>query len=248
MPAAPPSWVTVSVPKVGNRPEENEDAAAADPELLRFAVADGATEAWQSGAWASRLADAYIRRPPTPTDFPAWLATVRQWESPPVPGGGSWYAELKQEQGSFATLLGLELRRPKEGAGMAWRAVAIGDSCLLVVRGGRVETAFPIASVDGFGNRPALVPSSLTTACPEPEWLAGRAEPGDVLVLATDALARHLLGLTERRAWEPILVAVTADSTDRDPLLKWLSARRPLLNDDATALVVRVPARPEPTA
>ena len=84
MPTSPaPPWVTATIPKPGNRPEENEDAAAADAARLRFAVSDGATEGWQSASWAQRLARSYIRRPPTPADFPGWLATVRKW-SPPL--------------------------------------------------------------------------------------------------------------------------------------------------------------------
>ena len=57
MPAAlqAPEWISATVPKSGNRPEENEDATAAAPDALRFAVSDGATEGWESGPWATRL-------------------------------------------------------------------------------------------------------------------------------------------------------------------------------------------------
>ncbi len=237
------AWVSATLPKAGHSPDENEDAVAADAARLRFALADGATEGWQSGGWAARLASCFVRRPPTPADFPAWLTAVRGWSPPATPADAPWYAEVKREQGSFATLVGVELRRPREGAGLLWRAVAVGDSCLLVVRGNRVETAFPLSTPDAFGTRPALIPST-SAACPDPEWLAGRAEPGDLLLLASDALARHLLSLSDAAAWEPVLKSVSAalDANSPDPLLELLTPLRDELNDDATAVALRVPA------
>jgi hypothetical protein len=244
MPAPPPlAWVSASVPKTGHRDEENEDATAADPARMRFAVADGATEGWQSGRWAQHVATAYVRRPPTPADFPGWLGVVRKHWTPPATPGAAWYAEAKQEQGSFATLIGVEFRVSEQSPGLAWKAVAVGDSCLLVFRSGAVEVAFPLASADDFGNRPALVPSSAGVHCPEPEWLAGRAAPGDLFVLASDAVARYLLA-NPGSLWDEIGVSV--DSTNPDPLIKSLFALNDLLNDDASVVAIRVPALPEP--
>jgi hypothetical protein len=245
---SPLEWVTATLPKAGLRPEENEDAVAADAAKMRFAVADGASEGWQSRAWASRLAGGFLHHPPTPADFARWLAAARKW-SPPA-AAGTWYAEAKSEQGSFATLLGLELRRPADGAGLAWRAIAVGDSCLLVVRDGRVETAFPVSSADGFGNRTPLIPSSSAAACPWPQWMAGRAAPGDLMLLATDAVARHLLGLGDARAWEPVLAAVTQSlaSASSDLVLQLLLGLQPTLNDDASVVAIRIPTASEPPA
>ena len=67
-PAFPPMcWISATLPKAGNRPEENEDAfAASSAAALRFAIADGATEGWESGRWAAHLANAYVDKPPSP--------------------------------------------------------------------------------------------------------------------------------------------------------------------------------------
>src|SRR5436305_1650294 len=99
-------WFAASVPKPGSRAEENEDATAADAKRVRFAIADGATEGWQSRAWANHLASAFIRHPPGPADFPKWLEKIRRNWKPQASGNEAWYASVKQEQGSFATLLG----------------------------------------------------------------------------------------------------------------------------------------------
>jgi hypothetical protein len=233
----PAEWVAATVPKRGHRADENEDAHAADG--LRFAIADGATEGWESGRWAARLAATVAAGPPTPADFPAWLAAARDWALPaadPEP----WYVAEKQEQGSFATLLGLELRRSRKTDGWAWRAVAVGDNCLLHARGDELMLAVPLATPAAFGNRPPLVPSSTELRCPAPEWFAGRAEPGDVFLLATDAAAAQLLspggladGLAAARA---ALSARTAG-----PLEAWCRAVQDITNDDVTVLAVRPP-------
>ena len=233
------TWAVASVPKPGHRPDESEDAAAGDPAKMRFAVADGAAEGWLSGKWAAHLAAAFVRRPPTPADFPRWLAAVRKaWTPPEADGPVAWYAEQKREQGAFSTLLGVEFRRPRRTPGLAWRAVAVGDSCLIVLRGGRVELSWPVASADGFGNRPPLVPSS-AARCPKPEWLAGRVEPGDVFLLATDAAAAAVL--------RTVTTDGLPDSVDPRSLLESFSASQPAPNDDLTLAVIRPPARPEPT-
>jgi len=242
----PVGWISATVAKAGHRPDENEDAVAAAPERLRFAVADGATEGWESRGWAARLAAAYVRRPPSPDDFPRWLAAARRgWPARSAAGSVPWYAAMKSEEGSFATLAGLELRRPRRGAAVwGWKAVAVGDSCLVHVRGRSVEAAFPHADPAAFGNTPPLVPSSQDVPCPEPEWLAGRADPGDLLLLATDAAAARLL---DPPALAPALAAVRAAlrAGDPAPLLDWFRQLQAAVNDDVSVIAVRLPGGPE---
>jgi hypothetical protein len=248
MPAAimPPEWIVATVAKRGNRAEENEDAVAAAPDGLRFAIADGATEGWESGPWAARLVAAYIAGPPGPADFPEWLAPARDWAPTAPEGPVPWYAAVKQAEGSFATLLGLELRRSRSTPGWAWRAVAVGDSCLLHVRGGALEQAVPLTTPGAFGSRPALVPSARGVLCPEPEWFAGRAETGDLFLLATDACAARLLDPT---ALTPALEAVHAALESRDPaaLVAWCHEVQDTTNDDATVVAIRLPPAEEPS-
>jgi hypothetical protein len=229
------SWSVASVPKPGCRPDENEDASAGDAAAMRFAVADGASEGWQSGRWAARLAAAFVRRPPTPADFPRWLGAVRKSWRPSAPTGPvPWYAEQKREQGAFAALVGVEFRVSKRTPGLAWKAVAIGDSCLIVLRGGRVEVSFPVSAADGFGNSPPLVPSAWAVRCPRPQWLAGRAEPGDVFLLATDTAAAAVLRAAAAPAGLP-------PSSEPAVVLESLSASQSLLNDDLTLAMIRPP-------
>lgn len=241
----PPEWASATLPKAGNRPEDNEDATAVAADGCRSAVADGATEGWESRPWAGHLADALVRQPPTPADFKEWLAGVRAAWVPPAPSGPvPWYAAAKQEEGSFATALGLDLRRTPSAPGWGWRAVAVGDACLFHVRAAELLAAFPVATGEGFTNRPALVPSSAVVPCPEPEWLAGRAAPGDVFLLATDAAAARLLAPRELPA---ALTAVREALRSRNPgpLEAWLRTAQAAVNDDVTMVAVRLPTPEE---
>ena len=245
-PESPVEWISATLPKKGNRAGENEDAAAAAPGGPRFAVCDGATEAWESGPWAKHLATAYARRAPAPDTFAAWLGQARgAWAPATAAGEAAWYAAEKQEQGAFATLLGVELRPSQARPGeWGWKAVAVGDSCLVHVRGEVVEAAFPLSSPAAFGTRPALVPSAAEAECPEPEWLAGRAAAGDLLQLATDAAAAALLDPGRLAA----ALAATRDALrdrDRAPLLAWFRDVQDAVNDDVTLIAVRLPAAPE---
>jgi hypothetical protein len=103
------------LPKAGNRREEYEDAWACDAETGRLAVADGASDAFESRLWAAALVQAFVREPP-PSDIEAmlgWLAAPAQvwragirWDQLP------WYAAEKARRGAFATLLGLTFTWP----------------------------------------------------------------------------------------------------------------------------------------
>ena len=226
----PRVW-SAGVPKRGNTAAQNEDAFAQSG--LRFAVADGASEGWQSGPWAQTLADAFIANPPYPADYEAWLSACRATfaQLAPTATAAAWYVEEKQQQGAFATLAGFTLEEARDG-GWRWRSLAVGDSCLFQVRSGNLRVRFPVESAAAFTNAPNLVGS---LAGNSPEWLAGRAAVGDVFYLLTDALAEWFLreptALSELELARPATFAAWVDAL-RD-------ARR-LKNDDTTALRVEL--------
>ncbi len=83
-----------------------------------------------------------------------------------------------------------------------WRAVAIGDCCLLHVSGnGELMEAFPLTRSEEFGSSPFLV-GSVKKADDDPlpyvRVSEGLLQPDDVLFFASDALAAWLLRRAER--------------------------------------------------
>ncbi|HEX5273580.1 MAG TPA: protein phosphatase 2C domain-containing protein, partial [Gemmataceae bacterium] len=191
-PADPPRWRALCLPKRDHTAEECEDAWGAGPSARRFAVADGASESAFAGLWARLLVDGFLSAP-RPRDLAGWLGEARRRWSDTVMGLElPWYAEMKRAEGSFATLLGLRLRPAGPGRPARWRAVAVGDSCLVRVRAdGRVR-AFPLKRSCDFDNQPGLVRSRGEMPA-RARYAAGTLAPGDRLLLMTDALAQWVL-------------------------------------------------------
>jgi hypothetical protein len=245
-PASSPPWRALHAPKRGHTQAEYEDAWAADPAAGRFAVADGASESSYSGLWARLLAEAFVaaRRP---WDAPAWLDFPRRRWSTEVDGLQlAWYAEMKREQGAFAALVGLAVRPPGPGEPGRWRALAVGDSCLVRLREGRSPHAFPLMRSSEFGNQPHLLGSRAGPA-PEPILDRGSCRAGDRLFLMTDALAQWFLLRCEEggRPWEDLGRPLGEPD---EAFSAWIEERRDrdgLRNDDVTLLAVGpIPAPP----
>jgi hypothetical protein len=245
--AAPLRCQPFRLHKHGHRADEYEDALAADAERGRFAVADGATESAFAALWAGLLAESFIaaRRP---WDLSAWLAEARRRWSAEVMGRElPWYAEMKRAEGAFATLLGLSVARPSAEPPWRWRAVAVGDSCLVRVRKGRHVQAFPLRTSAEFGNQPDLI-GSRDGPIPRPLQCSGSIKPGDRFFLMTDALAQWFLSSHENggRPWEAIVALLAAARPD-DAFAGWIEELRAaggLRNDDVTLLVLE--PLPEP--
>lgn len=239
--ASPWVWEFATRAKVHSAAWENEDALGVNPTAGRFAIADGASESWQSGAWSRHLVACYLKNVPTPNSLSRWLSEVRQcWSLPTLANEpNQWYAEAKASQGSFATLLGIEFHS-RRGNELAWRAVAIGDSCLLCIRDDVLQMCWPLERVEDFSLSPSLVGSSASSPPPSAEWLAGRCQAGDVFVLATDAVAAGLLQLSSPRLWQRLRLILQRDSaTDRRAgLLQLVKACQRRRNDDATLIAV----------
>lgn len=182
--------------------ERSEDAWAVDVAQGRLALADGASSAWRAGDWASALVDAWVARPPGRPrrgghveGFLRWLEPVRSTFADGLAGDDRpWFAEAAAARGSHAALLGCSIVG-LGGARPRLRAIAVGDVCLVVVRDGRLVTSIPLDDPDAFGPRPVLV-SSLDDGGPaRHEVVVHERElrAGDVLLLASDAVAAFLL-------------------------------------------------------
>jgi hypothetical protein len=244
---AHPAWYAFHLPKRGNAAQEYEDALATDPAADRYAVADGASESSYSGLWARLLAEGFVGSAGKPWRDLDWLPPLRKrWAAEVDKLPLSWYAEMKREQGAFATLLGLAFRPPLEGQPGIWRALAVGDSCLFRTRSGRLLKAFPLSDSKGFGNQPRLLGSRSSSsggfAQPAPEQAHGRWRPGDRFLLMTDALAQWFLHQNEEGG-QPLeqIARLLGESDPRAAFAGWIEERRDrqdLRNDDVTLVLI----------
>lgn len=223
----------LTVPKAGAEEGENEDAAAVWTTSwpVRAAVADGATESMFAKRWAETLVEGLETVEMSPTALtdalPEWRADWKaavsgQAESLP------WYASAKADEGTFATLLGLEIH--SDGR---WSALAVGDCTLMHVHEGRLETAWPHGSSDAFSNRPSLLSTLPDRDVPTPDATTGTWHAGDAFLLATDAVAAWLLDTdpVAARAWDAQEFAETVAAARSNDSLR---------NDDSTLVVLEL--------
>jgi len=199
-----------------------------------MSLSDGATQSLKSGAFAGDLARGWVRqRGPLLSD-----ATVRRaaaaWKRSAAEGGTGWIHRRRIDRGPAATLLGLEVLDSG-----AFNVSAVGDTCLFLVRGGKVQNFFPQFTSSGFTDSPDLVqparPPRLVRA-------HGAWESGDTLVAATDALSAWILDGLERGSERVGTVEWLARHEERDGARRWASQwrRDGWLLDDVTAMCVTV--------
>jgi hypothetical protein len=227
-------------PKSGHTTTEYEDAYALEPTALRFAVADGASETSFAKEWAELLVSRFVQAPPLAAELRDWVAPMQAtWALAHLDKPAAWYAEEKARSGAYSSLLGVSLEPGH------WRALAVGDSCLFVVRAGRLERAFPLERSEQFSQQPVLL-SSVPRAN-HGVWQDVRAEEGelrdrDQLLLMTDALAQWFLTETElgRRPWAALQRAETAEAFQM--FVHLLRGGGALRNDDVTLVRLEVAA------
>jgi serine/threonine protein phosphatase PrpC len=199
-----------SFPKDPAAPRKWEDAAACSVRSGRFAVADGVSQAFRSREWAHVLAQAYVHDFPQSATVggervsPARQRVIKDWfgqqvhqwheQAPEAKTRLDQRAELSRPPS--ATFAGLHFIRG--GAGLEWEACVFGDCCLLQVSDGRLAQSFPLTAEDQFTTHPDLITTAhgrLEGSLATLQTRTGSASPGDIFVLASDALSACLLGV-----------------------------------------------------
>ncbi|HYP53032.1 MAG TPA: hypothetical protein VEQ42_05800 [Pyrinomonadaceae bacterium] len=232
------------LPKEGADADECEDAVGVNSELRRYALADGATEAFDSKSWAKRLAEGWVAAETAATtaeSFGAWVAEQgralqESWDGRTLP----WYAEEKARAGSFAAFVGL--RFLEDGRHLRAEVIALGDACMIHLRGGALHCAMPLSDAREFNSTPPLVPSQEAlqeAALAKVVTDAGPAEHGDIFLLLSDAAAAWFLSLGEEDAPLRARFDALLTSSDAEPLAELFRDERRAgrIKDDDVAVV-----------
>ena len=195
------------LPKLDHEAAECEDFIAADTQTCRFAVTDGATEAFDARNWARRLAQNWVQTQSalTAEEFRQWVAAEGRelhdsWNGLSL----SWYSEEKARTGSFAALVGVELYLNTDSP--SWKAIALGDACLLHCREGALLKSFPLSRPESFNSAPVLVASDSSmheTSMASVVIDSGNCNSGDVLLLLSDGIACWFLERFEKHDLHP---------------------------------------------
>jgi hypothetical protein len=234
------------LPKSDHDASECEDAIAFDLHTARFAVTDGATEAFHAQQWARNLADRWVRNEATLTleEFRQWVAKEGRelhdsWSGLTL----SWYSEEKARSGSFAAFVGVEL--DLKSSTPSWQAIALGDACLLHCRRGSLLKSFPLSRSESFNSTPILVASNSAlheTTMSSAMVDSGVFENSDVLLLASDAAASWCLQRFENGDFDADFLT----GKDDEELRRFFDGERQagrIRNDDLAIVQIEIERR-----
>lgn len=244
------------LPKSGEPPDGCQDAVSHDVERDRFAVADGVGNSFFPAQWAELLVNHFRRCDDADTallfvhrDWRRWLRPIQaEWQAEVrarvAEKPGMRYAHLRNSLGmgepAAAAFVGLAFGVDEDEA--RWRAVLVGDTCLMRLRGATLES-WLLTDPAAFSNATEYFGSTPTYNTCEPTFIDGVCEPGDVFVLASDALSRYLL--EARAAGREVLRRVVAEllALRAAPEFEaWIATARaapdPRLREDDVALIV----------
>jgi hypothetical protein len=228
--------------KAGNKPSECEDYACSA--TWTFAVADGASEASYSHVWAEIIAKRFCRSDPlqwVQQDLAEWVNQCRRawsgWEGILRQRDLPWFAREKLQAGSFAAIVGLSFSRTGDGT---WQAVAYGDSCAFWVRNDELHGSFPLHNSSDFGISPPLLSTNTSSDVHHPAFLAGSAQVGDRVYLATDAIAQWFLRDYERNGKPWIVFDGIGSRYELELMARDYRATGDLRNDDIALIALEV--------
>ncbi len=234
---------------VGHTPTSNGDACdlrrSTTPggRHLVASVADGASSTLFAGLWASHLValavDGWIEL--SDEEIYDEVEAARRTYAPPVDTADRFVARKWKSLGSQATLVVAAM--DAQGADVRLRALAVGDSEVIVVR--RQECLFfPVRSSDEFDSTPMLITSREGDEVELRRWSC-RLSPGDLVLLASDAVAQRLLEIHEIGGRSMLVAAIgrlVVEGHELEAALS-LEGRRPL-DDDLTVIVCGVADEP----
>lgn len=238
--------------KLGNKESENEDAylIPTPSEIesgtsIKLAVSDGATESSFSKEWADFLVVYFKDFSLDIENLPvllsrardSWFDKIKNIELP-------WYAQEKVQHGAYASLLGVtvDLRE------LTWKAIAIGDSNLFVIREGALVKAFPIINAEEFGNTPYLLsskPSQNLEMNLHVLTANGTVEIGDLIIIGTDAISAWFLSEVHKgnHPWLNLKNLLGDTGYSKTDFINWLNNKRfekEIKNDDTTIIIVEI--------
>jgi hypothetical protein len=191
--------VVLCCPKSFDHPKDNEDRAVIGTNE-RVAIADGVSSAIFSAEWAERLVTSVVDFwDPSDSLAPTvnWLRSARDSWAEMIKGRDLGYfqrAKLEQVSGGFATLLALKFEESDSEGIFSYRALAIGDTCLLHFRNRELLAKFPLQTPLEFECDPSSLCSREHFSDQDIQWKTteGIFTGEDTFLLCTDALAKWI--------------------------------------------------------
>ncbi|HJT54877.1 MAG TPA: hypothetical protein VJ761_00170 [Ktedonobacteraceae bacterium] len=223
-----------------------EDAIGANTAQGLFAVADGAGTTLFSDAWADFLMRHFLRVPlmsGDPFEVEWWTRLAQEQFKNEFVGGANlpWNAQQKlQSQGSYTTLATLRISACDATHAQA-ELLAFGDSCVFVSRPETEDiVSFPLTRVEEFDQAPICIPSkpgAFNRSFHRCHVTSLELAPFDVVVIATDAVSRWIIGAggNQKDALQEI-ARQTVDTWGN--FIRQCRSSGEMVDDDSTAMII----------
>lgn len=255
--------------KEGEPLVECQDRYALNADRHCYAVADGVAGSFVPGPWARIIAKGFVERSgqfASKEIFQQWLVECsQQWhmwieqhwlptmnamrqQNGDMPG--DWSNDIRH--GAQTTLIGCTLCPSTQSQDVSTQVnvFAIGDGeCFLFScnTDGKweMEGAFPFSDPNEFGSRPDTLVTVTRSDLLDRAWMQRKmatvnAQPGDLLVLATDTLAKWLLTQVQQNTdkWVPLLTNTSTDVFEQ--YIRQEFKRGQIEDDDLTLLIIPI--------
>lgn len=158
--------------------------------LVRALIADGATNAFESGVYARELLLAASSSRGGVKFNAAASAAAPVLEGLKPDSSAPWWAKEEYSKGSASTLLSLEVHGPT-----LWMAKSVGDCLLVQLNKLTPVVLWPFEQAKDFPACPQLIRSTEDSF--EVQKSRGRLSNGTAFLLMTDTLAQGVLRLHE---------------------------------------------------
>ena len=240
--------------KKGETAADCQDAKEQNESIGRYAVADGATLSFFPRQWAKLL----VKRFCYPAELPlsleegnweAWIEPIQQewleWVSTTVQETKDYMLvdRLSKLESALSTFIGIEFNID-EGE---WKVLILGDSCLFHQTGSEFKS-YLLERLADFQYRPKSF-ASFQNDNPvggPPEVKSDKALPGDLFILATDALAKWIVQHKEngedkfKKALDQLKEIETDEQFEEFVDLARDQEDIRLINDDVTLMLISV--------
>ncbi|MCG9132821.1 protein phosphatase 2C domain-containing protein [Candidatus Poribacteria bacterium] len=241
-------------PKKGETTADCQDARKHNESVGRYAVADGATLSFFPRQWAKLLVKRFCYPDGLSLSFEeenweAWIEPIQQewleWVSQTVQETKAYMLvdRLSKLESALSTFIGIEFNVDKG----EWKALIIGDSCLFHQNDSEFKS-YLLDGLSDFQYRPKSF-ASFEKDNPvggPPEVKSDKALPGDLFILATDALAKWIVQHKEtgKDTLEKALDQLKQIETN-DQFNQFVNIARDqedirLVNDDVTLMLISV--------
>ena len=232
-----------SLQKGSEEAKINQDAFAISSDERIFAIADGVSTAPFSQIWSNNVVKKFIEKPfdsdLNEQKLKDWLEDIRkEWGSEiDQRKSPKMILERAKEVGGSTTFLGMIIQEMKKKY-QKLQLFGIGDTNMFLIRNKRIKYSFPVTSVESFTDQTIGLCSIDNASQKIPELKEFNAKRGDIVILATDALAKWIFKSANlgQSPWNKIL----KNKNDIQNFIDKLRDANKIDDDDTTCIIIRI--------